>query len=125
MQRSSQSVSEDDSRSLPHRNQTPERDGPNLHALPPRRTTASLTSGQGLKRNEAFRPSHYPLRHHPTLRPDVTRIRGPVSFFNPTRAHFQATLKPSTQEDATSRSSDEDHIQVSILGPSPNKHNEL
>ncbi|KAF2712768.1 hypothetical protein K504DRAFT_373409 [Pleomassaria siparia CBS 279.74] len=41
------------------------------------------------KRNEAFHPSRQPLRDHPSLQLDHNRVKGPVSFLNPTTAHFR------------------------------------
>ncbi|KAF2262784.1 integral membrane protein [Lojkania enalia] len=41
------------------------------------------------KRNEAFHPGRQPLKHHPDFWHAPHRIRGPISFLNPTRAHFQ------------------------------------
>ncbi|KAF2795923.1 integral membrane protein [Melanomma pulvis-pyrius CBS 109.77] len=46
------------------------------------------------KRSAAFHPSRQPLSHHPELELDHDRVKGPISFLNPTTAHFRPTVKP-------------------------------
>ncbi|KAI9815332.1 MAG: hypothetical protein M1827_002812 [Pycnora praestabilis] len=41
-----------------------------------------------MSRNKSFLPRHEPLRHVDTLQLNDHKITGPVTFLNPTRAHF-------------------------------------
>ncbi|KAF2730808.1 hypothetical protein EJ04DRAFT_555160 [Polyplosphaeria fusca] len=49
------------------------------------------------KRNRAFTAAREPLQHRRDLLLDAHRTRGPISFFNPTRAHFRPTNKSVNQ----------------------------
>ncbi|KAF2111627.1 hypothetical protein BDV96DRAFT_614520 [Lophiotrema nucula] len=52
-------------------------------------------------RNRRFRSSRQPLKENPDLQLDSHRVNGPVSFLNPTRAHFR------TNADRTKRGASE------------------
>jgi hypothetical protein len=54
------------------------------------------------KRSGAFHPARQPLSHHPNLELDHDRVKGPVSFLNPTSAHFRPTVKPAKHEEGAS-----------------------
>lgn len=43
-----------------------------------------------MARNKTFHPENEPFRHTDTLQLNDRAIHGPVSFLNPTRAHFDA-----------------------------------
>ncbi|KAF2191157.1 hypothetical protein K469DRAFT_720146 [Zopfia rhizophila CBS 207.26] len=63
------------------------------------------------KRNEAFQSSHHPLKHHQTLRLDRNRITGPVSFLNPTSAHFRL-ISDLTKHTETSSDPADNHLKI-------------
>jgi len=55
-----------------------------------------------MPRNEGFLASHEPLRHYPTLTIRQGLTSGPLSFLNPTRAHYWHTPCHKKQSDSTS-----------------------
>jgi hypothetical protein len=56
-----------------------------------------------MTRSEAFHPTHEPLRDNPALRLEEHRVSGPVSFLNPTKAHFRHDARPDVRFKWTSR----------------------
>ena len=55
------------------------------------------------KRNAAFHPAREPFRHNNALQLQHSRVTGPVSFLNPTTAHFRPEERPDVRYKWTSR----------------------
>lgn len=55
-----------------------------------------------MPRNKGFAASHEPLRHHTSLNIRRGFTSGPLSFLNPTRAHYEDILSRKRQSNSTS-----------------------
>ncbi|KAL6711208.1 hypothetical protein ACN47E_005739 [Coniothyrium glycines] len=55
------------------------------------------------KRSNVFHPAHEPHHHDPALNLQKDRISGPVSFLNPTRAHYRHDARPDIRFKWSSR----------------------
>jgi hypothetical protein len=63
---------------------------------------AVAAHGENRRRNKAFHPNHYALKLPSDLQLDAHRIRGPVSFLNPTSAHFRPIATPEKHAELSS-----------------------
>ncbi|KAF2473364.1 uncharacterized protein BDR25DRAFT_312447 [Lindgomyces ingoldianus] len=99
------------------RSSTYQPDGSTPHTLPPRRSATYSAGDRAAKRNEAFHPSHHPLKYLPTLKLDTKRVTGPVTFLNPTSALFQPTsnLSRHAETSAERHRQDRDQQPVSAI----------
>lgn len=66
------------------------------------------------KRNAAFHPAREPFRHDDALQLQHSRVTGPVSFLNPTSAHFRHEARPDVRYKWTSRNNRKGRHTIAI-----------
>jgi hypothetical protein len=69
-----------------------------------------------MKRNEAFQPAREPLQGNSALQLQQSRVTGPVSFLNPTRAPFRHDARPDVRFKWTSRDNRKGRHAVVVPG---------
>ena len=80
-----------------------------------------------MTRNKGFIASHDPLRTHPSLRRLEEHTTGPISFLNPTRAHYRHTSLPKCVPESTpadSNGAKETSSSDAEMDTAPNKDEE-
>ncbi|KAJ4377783.1 hypothetical protein N0V83_000613 [Neocucurbitaria cava] len=86
------------------------------HSADPTPMTNSSDSPKDspLKRNAAFHPGHEPLKHEHHLQLEKSRVTGPLSFLNPTSAHYRHESQPDVRYKWTSRNNRKGRHAIAI-----------